>query len=173
MYGHAAFAAAIKVATKPTPLLPHRANASGVDVHLFGGLLQEGMLSARHNVFSIPVPMDLPASDPQDKWHSQHPLAPFKQPLLPKAPGRHLRGPGSHRTATAAVRRASAPAGDPAVLPGVDYLSYGYNVVKGFPLATTYNNGWATQGVADIACSSCFSENRTFYGPGNQTCTQP
>ena len=161
MYGATAFAAVAEVATKPTPWVPHESNVTGVDVHMFGGVLDDTLLSARHSVFSIPAPMavsNLTETPYKPSRPARHAVPKVSLPSI-EASGRHLRG----REARDAAPSAQAAA-DSAVLPGIDYLSYGYNVIKGFPLATTYDNGWSTQGGADIACESCFSENRTFYG---------
>lgn len=48
------------------------------------------------------------------------------------------------------------------VFPGVDFLNHGYSAIRASPLLGGTDSGWTTASIFDVACPTCFGEQRQF-----------
>lgn len=141
------------------------------DVHMLGGyttsdcsttagLVGTATVSDQHTVYKIP------SSGPFNSTRLQVRRKTLHVPEKPHAQFTQVR-----RASGNAEHPHSSRSG-PTLLPGVDSLGRGYNLLKGNPLSTSGGDpGWSTRSILDFGCSGCLDnatvlEGRFLVPPG-------
>jgi N-acetylneuraminic acid mutarotase len=128
-----------------------------MQVHTFGGTSVGGAQSQSHAVLNLYDPTaarQAPTS------------AEFAVPTL-QTKLSHIGMTSAHSVdAIHTVADSSGP-----VLPGVDFLGYGYDILKANPLASVSNtaglfgpDGWSGEPVFDPSCPTCFTKTKSIFG---------
>eukprot|EP01062_Namystynia_karyoxenos_P058392 TRINITY_DN49943_c0_g1_i1.p1 TRINITY_DN49943_c0_g1~~TRINITY_DN49943_c0_g1_i1.p1 ORF type:complete len:2150 (+),score=590.40 TRINITY_DN49943_c0_g1_i1:116-6451(+) len=131
-----------------------RLDGSGTDLHYFGGLAAgpDGN-PAPTTAHSLLLAEAIPAQPPARlRFKRRPPPPPQRATQPPAAPLRRVADPAAPQTA---------------ILPGVEHLSYGYNILRGNPLASAAagvrDGGWVSP-VFEVACPTCFAQRRSLAG---------
>jgi hypothetical protein len=143
---------------------PDAADGDALDVHVFGGVSDDGSPVKSHTALRLFAPSDPSVSGVAHTHAAIRTVHRKTATALPRAPIQAESKPV-----------ATGAAGVLPVLPGVDFLGLGFDLVKANPLAeaagmngegdSAFSSlGWSSMPVYDASCVDCFASNTTLAG---------